>query len=633
MKVLNYGLRERNHSSGFLPDAKSILFTLALMGTGYVECAFSTNIYENQIYDISSGLESLGTVPDSLEKSILEIERDLCTDDTSFSGTVGGFEDVTCDLLQKKTSLEQDDYCIKFPDGSNQEIFRFCPTSCGFDCLQTGHSLPDSDSESMVFRSLKQEVCEDNDAFTFEYVDSKIEGQEANSCAELRLLKPVSVFNRACRKTYRYPTSQSPKVALSIICSRSCGECPDTEAPTQAPTVETCKDDDTYTFVYEDSKDPTQTANSCADLPLFSKEAVLNRACRKTYKYPTGKSPKVELSTICPRSCGICPDTEAPTQAPVKSITDAPSQAPTGGPCADDDTYTFEYEDSKDPTQTANSCADLRLFSKEVVLNRACRKTYKYPTRQSPKVALSTICPRSCGICPDTEAPVTSITEAPSQAPTEGPCEDDNAFTFEYVDLRDSEQTANSCAEVPLLKPVSALNRACRTKYRYEGKSGKVELKTICSRSCGICPPTEAPTDSPTKTPTLAPTASDVCEDDNGFEFNYVDRVTKKTADSCAEVFLLKPVSVFNRACKKKFSYGGEGKVELKLICSRSCGICPPTEAPTESPTDVKPPTDSPTETPTESPTMAPTESPTTEPTESPTTTPTESPTTTPTES
>ena len=74
------------------------------------------------------------------------------------------------------------------------------------------------------------------------------------------------------------------------------------------------------------------------------------------------------------------------------------------------------------------------------------------------------------------------------------------------------------------------------------------------------------------------------CEDDDDYEFNYEDRVTDETAKSCAELSDLKQASR-NRACKKKFPSGKGGKVELKLICSRSCGICPPTPAPTEEPT------------------------------------------------
>merc|ERR1711957_953991 len=100
----------------------------------------------------------------------------------------------------------------------------------------------------------------------------------------------------------------------------------------------------------------------------------------------------------------------------------------------------------------------------------------------------------------------------------------------------------------------------------------KVELKLICSRSCDICPPTPAPTEEPTMEPSASPTTS-VCDD---YDFNYEDRVTGETASSCADLSDLKQASR-NRACKKKFPSGKGGKVELKLICSRSCGICPPT--------------------------------------------------------
>ena len=77
MKVLHYGLRGRNLPARFLPDASSILFTLALTGTKYVECDFSTNIYKSQMYNSPNELEFLGTAPDSLEKSVWEIQSDL----------------------------------------------------------------------------------------------------------------------------------------------------------------------------------------------------------------------------------------------------------------------------------------------------------------------------------------------------------------------------------------------------------------------------------------------------------------------------------------------------------------------------------------------------------------------------
>ena len=76
------------------------------------------------------------------------------------------------------------------------------------------------------------------------------------------------------------------------------------------------------------------------------------------------------------------------------------------------------------------------------------------------------------------------------------------------------------------------------------------------------------------------------CDDDDDFEFDYKDRITDETAKSCAEVSDLKQwLGSRNRACNKKFRYGKDGKVELKLICSRSCDICPPSELPTRSPT------------------------------------------------
>lgn len=76
MKVLHYGLRGRNLPTRFLPDASNILFTLALTGTKYVECAFSNNIYKNQMYDSPNELEFLGTATDSREKSVWEIQSD-----------------------------------------------------------------------------------------------------------------------------------------------------------------------------------------------------------------------------------------------------------------------------------------------------------------------------------------------------------------------------------------------------------------------------------------------------------------------------------------------------------------------------------------------------------------------------
>jgi len=158
MKVLQYGLRGRNSLTCVLPDAKNILFALALTGTGYVECAFSSDIFVNQMYDISTGPEFLGKVPDSHEKFVWDVQSDL------------------------SISL-------------------------------------DSDSQPLVSRSLNQ-ACVDDDGFVFSYVDKVYEDQMAFSCAEISDLKPTSVRNRACMKNFRY--GSAGKTELRLICSRSC---------------------------------------------------------------------------------------------------------------------------------------------------------------------------------------------------------------------------------------------------------------------------------------------------------------------------------------------------------------------------------------------------------------------------
>ena len=74
------------------------------------------------------------------------------------------------------------------------------------------------------------------------------------------------------------------------------------------------------------------------------------------------------------------------------------------------------------------------------------------------------------------------------------------------------------------------------------------------------------------------------CEDDDDFEFNYKDKITAETAQSCAELSGLKQASR-NRACKKKYDYGMPDKSPLKFICLRSCDFCPPSSSPTKEPT------------------------------------------------
>eukprot|EP00588_Corethron_pennatum_P014697 CAMPEP_0194270780 /NCGR_PEP_ID=MMETSP0169-20130528/4697_1 /TAXON_ID=218684 /ORGANISM="Corethron pennatum, Strain L29A3" /LENGTH=208 /DNA_ID=CAMNT_0039012943 /DNA_START=252 /DNA_END=875 /DNA_ORIENTATION=+ len=208
------------------------------------------------MYDSPNELEFLGTAPDSLEKSVWEIQSDLCEDDTSFSGTIGGSENVTCDWVQRKTPQERKDFCVKFPDGRNQELYRFCPTSCEYDCLQTKPSSLDPESQSLILRSL-QEICGDDNDFTFDYTDNKSPDQKATKCSDISELTPKGVITRVCRTRHRYPRT---KIELSSICSRSCGGCPATEAPTQTSTVYVCGDDNDFTFDYTDNKSPDQKA-------------------------------------------------------------------------------------------------------------------------------------------------------------------------------------------------------------------------------------------------------------------------------------------------------------------------------------------------------------------------------------
>ena len=78
--------------------------------------------------------------------------------------------------------------------------------------------------------------CGDDNDFTFNYTDSIDSAQKATKCSDISELTPIGVKTKVCKKSYRYPTSKSDKKAISKICARQCGMCPDTEAPLYTPS-------------------------------------------------------------------------------------------------------------------------------------------------------------------------------------------------------------------------------------------------------------------------------------------------------------------------------------------------------------------------------------------------------------
>merc|ERR1719487_2880649 len=96
---------------------------------------------------------------------------------------------------------------------------------------------------------------------------------------------------------------------LSFLLLSILAPAPVTSAPVVTPTP--CKDDPEFRFKQERDK----TCEWVAEKPI--------ERCEKEWK-------RIDLSYYCPRSCGLCEPSPAPSSPPSGSPSTPPSAAPTG---------------------------------------------------------------------------------------------------------------------------------------------------------------------------------------------------------------------------------------------------------------------------------------------------------------
>eukprot|EP00588_Corethron_pennatum_P011732 CAMPEP_0194278584 /NCGR_PEP_ID=MMETSP0169-20130528/11725_1 /TAXON_ID=218684 /ORGANISM="Corethron pennatum, Strain L29A3" /LENGTH=564 /DNA_ID=CAMNT_0039022809 /DNA_START=135 /DNA_END=1826 /DNA_ORIENTATION=+ len=123
------------------------LLVLATVNTGFAESfdLDTSSIFDQVDSSLPELIESLVTPSGSLEALVSELEYDPCQDDDFFTSNIGGQIEMTCEWLKEQSTDTREDFCPRSAafEGKIKEVFRFCPMTCKFDCLQKiGPALP-----------------------------------------------------------------------------------------------------------------------------------------------------------------------------------------------------------------------------------------------------------------------------------------------------------------------------------------------------------------------------------------------------------------------------------------------------------------------------------------------------------
>merc|ERR1711957_471649 len=153
-------------------------------------------------------IENRVTPPGSLEALVSKLEYDPCQDNDFFTSNVGGQMEMTCTWLKNQSTDTRKDFCLRpaFFEGKIKEVFRFCPLTCKFDCLQKpAPAVPAS------FISINRLLEDTSTSPSSTYSPTvTLKGPELKSAAESRAEKRTK-SRRKSEKNIKPKTSKETK--------------------------------------------------------------------------------------------------------------------------------------------------------------------------------------------------------------------------------------------------------------------------------------------------------------------------------------------------------------------------------------------------------------------------------------
>ena len=173
----------------------------------------------------------------------------------------------------------------------------------------------------------------------------------------------------------------------------SCGSCPEpaTPAPTEAPVVAPVTPAPVVAPTVAPTAAPVIPPTPCFDDPTFRHKGERDKDCDWVAAKPIQRCDKEwmreDLTVYCPRACGLCGPTPAPSTAPSKGPTTPPTAAPvTPAPTGCDPDICFDDPDFKHKNDARKDCD---WVAKKV--SSRCNKVHN-----TKDFTVQEMCPEAC---------------------------------------------------------------------------------------------------------------------------------------------------------------------------------------------------------------------------------------------